>query len=261
MLSLLCVFLAIPARAEEIPAAIQSLLSDQSQAYLLGTEKDLQVFFLEGPQQHELAYFQNERAFTGKMTDETGADLSEKYWTVAKDKGLIAEATSEPKTNQSTESAGDKFLNEISQLRVLTYGPEDGKGLYVFMDPNCPYCHQFFETVMGKIAAGKAIHLFVIPTPVLGKDSLEKVVKIYGAGDPSATWESYMKDKTLLDAPTDKSVLESVQQAIQANMQSFQRWKLSSVPLIVWRGSNNRVMINIGTPNDVQEFFHALGTE
>lgn len=167
----------------------------------------------------------------------------------------------ESQTNQPAESLGDKFLNEISQLRILSFGPEEGKSLYVFMDPNCPYCHQFFEMILGKIAEGKAIHLFVIPAPVLGKDSLEKTLKIYGAGDPSAAWESYMKDQTLPDSPTDKAVLESAQQTAMANMQSFQRWKLRSVPLIVWRGSNNRVMINIGTPNDVQEFFYTLGIQ
>src|SRR5690606_4457408 len=57
--------------------------------------------------------------------------------------------------------------------------------VYVFSDPNCPYCNRFWETARPWVDAGK-VQLRHILVGVIREDSPGKAAAILSAKDPSA---------------------------------------------------------------------------
>ncbi len=68
----------------------------------------------------------------------------------------------------------------------------------VFFDPNCLWCHRFFEQVQSGVSAGKARYL-MIPVAILKKSSLPKAERILQAKNPQAAFlqnEKGFEDQT-----------------------------------------------------------------
>ncbi|MDQ7995253.1 MAG: thiol:disulfide interchange protein DsbG [Luteibacter sp.] len=79
----------------------------------------------------------------------------------------------------------------LAQLKQSTW-VQDGKTtaprvIYNFTDPNCPYCHRFWEAARPWVDAGRVQirHLLV---GVIRDDSPNKAAAILGAPDPSAAF-------------------------------------------------------------------------
>lgn len=62
-----------------------------------------------------------------------------------------------------------------------------GPLMVVFMDPNCIYCHKFWDEAQGAIRAGK-LRLKVIPVGFLKPTSLAKATTILQSVDPALAW-------------------------------------------------------------------------
>ncbi len=250
-----------------VPPAVSALLKENSTAVYLGEQFGYESWILAGPAQKQVVYVQDggQIALSGTMTDENGTNLSALQLIEAAKSGKLenlTEMTEVSAPNQpANQGLGDRFLSEIAQLRGVSVGPKDGKTIYVFMDPNCPYCHEFDQNVRAQIAAGKSVQMQVMPAPILGSDSRDKVLRIYSAGSPSQAWDQYMADGKLPEAVTDAAVKADAEQSIQANLNSMIRWNLNVVPFIAWRNADGRVMINYGTPKDMREFWHSVGLE
>lgn len=73
----------------------------------------------------------------------------------------------------------------------------------VFIDPNCLWCHRFFEQVQAGVKAGKARYL-IVPVAILKKSSLPKAERILQAKDPQAV---YLRDEKGFDSGTEEGGL------------------------------------------------------
>lgn len=62
-----------------------------------------------------------------------------------------------------------------------------GPLMVVFMDPNCSYCHKFWDAAQADILAGK-LRLKVIPVGFLKPTSLAKATTILQSADPATAW-------------------------------------------------------------------------
>lgn len=62
-----------------------------------------------------------------------------------------------------------------------------GPLIAVFMDPNCIYCHKFWDAAQADILAGK-LRLKVIPVGFLKQSSLAKSATILQSADPALAW-------------------------------------------------------------------------
>ncbi|MDX5935559.1 thioredoxin fold domain-containing protein [Acidithiobacillus thiooxidans] len=67
---------------------------------------------------------------------------------------------------------------------VLGHG---GPMVAAFMDPNCIFCHKFYEAVLPELKAGK-LRIKVVPVAFLKPSSLPKAVAILSAKDPAKAW-------------------------------------------------------------------------
>ncbi|MDD3759796.1 MAG: thioredoxin fold domain-containing protein [Acidithiobacillus sp.] len=73
----------------------------------------------------------------------------------------------------------------------------------VFVDPNCLWCHRFFEQVQAGVAAGKARYL-VVPVAILKKSSAAKAEQIMQSPNPQAT---FLRDERGFNTNTEEGGL------------------------------------------------------
>ncbi len=79
-----------------------------------------------------------------------------------------------------------QLVNRVTAAKGFVLG-HSGPMLAVFMDPNCIFCHKFYEDMQPELAAGK-VRLKVLPVAFLKPSSLPKAVAILSAKDPGIAW-------------------------------------------------------------------------
>lgn len=92
-----------------------------------------------------------------------------------------------------------KLVNSAMAAKGFVLG-HGGPMVVAFLDPNCIFCHQFYEHVLPELKAGK-LRIKVIPVGFLKPSSLPKAVAILSAKDPAKAWAF---DEAHFDVKTEK---------------------------------------------------------
>lgn len=103
-----------------------------------------------------------------------------------------------------------------------------GKGsrvLYVFSDPNCPYCKRL-EAELAKL---DDVTIYTFLYPVLGKDSEQKSRAIWCAKDRAKAWSDFMEGGKLPAAPSAEC-----SDPVQRNIQLGRELGINGTPTIVF---------------------------
>lgn len=167
----------------------------------------------------------------GTMLDEQGHNLSEK----ALDASI----------------GGDTHDSTWSQLESSTWiadgSDEAPRKIYVFIDPNCPYCHRFYEAARPWVKAGKA-QLRTILVGVLKPSSPGKAARILSADDPVAAYRnSEAHYKTGGVKPLDP-VPSGLKHKITANDALMTGLNIRGTPGIITRDDNGKIHVHQGVP-------------
>jgi len=117
--------------------------------------------------------------------------------------------------------AGEKLAQAMLNAPGFTVGSK-GPLIAVFLDPNCIFCHQFWDEAYPLAEAGK-IRIKVVPVGFLKPASLPKAVTILMQKDPAAAWA---QNEAKFDVATEeggtvpaKTLDPKVVREIQANTQ------------------------------------------
>ena len=97
--------------------------------------------------------------------------------------GLSGPASAATPASPGKRATPALMLADIQQAIWI----RDGKSahvLYVFFDPNCPYCHKIYEALRPHVGRGE-VELRWIPLGILMTTSPGKAAAILEAGDPS----------------------------------------------------------------------------
>jgi hypothetical protein len=81
----------------------------------------------------------------------------------------------------------------------------------IFFDPNCIWCHRFYEQVRAGVKAGKARYLMV-PVAILKPSSVPKAERILQAKDPEAV---FLRDERGFDTGTEEGGLPKTFPAVR----------------------------------------------
>ena len=110
----------------------------------------------------------------------------------------------------SKKSLTEQRVQELSKIDIkllpldLAIKHVNGNGkrvLYVFSDPECPYCQMLEQQIVPKLT-DTTIYTFLFPLPS-HPNAMDDSKKIWCSKDRSATWTSWMVSKKPL--PTDMS--------------------------------------------------------
>jgi thiol:disulfide interchange protein DsbG len=135
--------------------------------------------------------------------------------------------------------------------------------VYVFTDPNCPYCNKFWSDARPWVDSGKVVLRHVM-VGILTPTSSAKAAAMLSDKDPSAALASHERGHAAENAKTlasgrpkplgDSGVkpLASIPAAVQAkldaNEQLMAQWGLQATPAVVWRDAAGLVQMRSGAP-------------
>ncbi|EKS72704.1 disulfide isomerase/thiol-disulfide oxidase [Burkholderia sp. SJ98] len=147
---------------------------------------------------------------------------------------------------------------------------EDGKSsapkiVYVFTDPNCPFCSKFWAEARPWVDAGR-VQLRHVLVGILTPSSPGKAAALLAAHDPSSALHDYEARQTrTIDAqmaaghprPLEDASLKplnpipaDINQKLSANAALMQGMSMQATPAFVWRGESGDMHARVGLPPD-----------
>ena len=131
----------------------------------------------------------------------------------------------------------------------------DGKSahvIYVFFDPNCPYCHKVFDMLRPQVARGE-VELRWIPTGKLMLTSTGKAATMIESKDPT---EALYRNERGFSRETgsfggveeEPAPREDTLRKLEANHALLLRSGFDAVPLLVFRTKDGKADLVRGAP-------------
>lgn len=99
------------------------------------------------------------------------------------------------------------LASRIPLDRAIVYGPSDSSSrspertIYVFDDPDCPYCREFHKEIPALVAGGVTVAVLLHPIERIHKGATQKSHGIWCAPDRTAALDSAMRGQAVPDAP------------------------------------------------------------
>ncbi|AJW99640.1 thioredoxin-like domain protein [Burkholderia gladioli] len=170
----------------------------------------------------------------GTLLSGKGENLSAKY---------ISEYA--PQTNY------DEFSSRILATRSIASGASSsGAEIYVFMDPNCIFCHLLWKALLPYESAGLSVHW--VPLGFLKKDSPGKAAALLDAANPARvlnTMETGFDERTesaAIDA--ESSIPKQTSDELSSNKKLFDAMGFVGTPAIVYRDASGHWQSLQGMP-------------
>lgn len=131
--------------------------------------------------------------------------------------------------------------------------------IYVFFDPNCPYCHLLFD-VSRPFVAKRQVAVRWLPVGFLVPSSEGKAAAILAAKQPKQAFE-YNEDHYRRPGGGGVQAIKpskSVQAALDHNLALFQATQAGGVPLLIWKDRRGQVQLQDGAV-DAPGFSYIVG--
>ncbi len=146
-------------------------------------------------------------------------------------------------------SAAERMLAGIDEATWV----EEGQGprvVYVFFDPNCPYCHQVYVDTRDYVKRGE-VRLRWVPVGVLTTTSFGKAAAILDAKDPLQAFhqneDHYQSgDGGAVDEALEAS--EKADKALAANARLLRFSGFDAVPSLLFRAKGGEAVLVQGAP-------------
>jgi protein-disulfide isomerase len=147
-------------------------------------------------------------------------------------------------------SPSEKIWDRMASSTYLTFGPPTAPILYVFMDPKCHYCHDYFTSLESTYLPQGTVQLRVVPVAILGQDSEQLAEQILSAKDPAKAWSQSEDGDT---SGLDTAVAPDTTTKLQQNRTLMTDWKIKGTPGSVYRGKDGKVKLVYGLPENIQQ--------
>jgi thiol:disulfide interchange protein DsbG len=152
---------------------------------------------------------------------------------------------------ESLTPAAGSILADIGQASWI----RDGRSqhvLYVFFDPNCPYCHRVYEGLRAQVDFGE-VELRWVPLGILMTTSLGKAASLLEAKDPTAALHRNEQGFT-----TERGVFGGIDEEpaprddtlkrLDRNLALLRRSGQDAVPSLLYRSRDGKPHLVRGAP-------------
>lgn len=155
----------------------------------------------------------------------------------------------------SAKGKAEQLYSDVENANWIELGDKNAPAIYVFIDPECPHCHDLLNDFRksGMIEKG-LVQLRVIPVGVLSEKSLKEAAYLLASPQPEQDLYAQLDGKPnalLVDQNANT-------QGVQRNMQVMQNWKLDATPFSVYKDMSGTIKILQGRPSDVKELIAQL---
>ncbi|WP_397451954.1 thiol:disulfide interchange protein DsbG [Pseudomonas sp. NA-150] len=222
------------AQAEELPAPIKALEAkgakivgsfdapDGLRGYAAQYQNEGIAFYLTADGKHVVA---------GNLYDEKGEDLSK----APLDKLVYAPMAKEVWAKMEHSN----WIGDGSKTAPRV--------VYLFSDPNCPYCNMFWSQARPWVESGK-VQLRHIMVGVISETSPAKAAALFADKAPETALHDHEKaGRSSTLKPLD-NIPKDIQAKLDANMQLMTDLGLSATPSIFYMDDNGRLQQQQGAP-------------
>jgi len=164
---------------------------------------------------------------------------------------LSAAAADSPAKTEARQQAAAAMLADIKQATWI----RDGKSahvLYVFFDPNCPYCHKVFEMLRPQVQRGEVELRWVVVGKLMAT-STGKAAAMLEAKDP--TEALYRNERGFSQATGSFGGVEEepapradTLRRLDANLALLNRSGFDAVPALLFRTKDGKADFIRGAP-------------
>lgn len=120
--------------------------------------------------------------------------------------------------------------------------------VYLFSDPNCPYCTMFWEQARPWVQAGK-VQLRHIMVGIIREDSPGKSAALLASKDPAKALDDHEKAGKKSTLKALKTIPADVQAKLDANMRLMDELELSATPAIFYMDDKGELQQQQGAPS------------
>ncbi len=151
-------------------------------------------------------------------------------------------------------SPGQKaLLSAFAHARGAGFIADGRRALvvYIFFDPNCPYCDVLYAELRRFVSAGSPYQFRWVPVGILDPSSLGKAAAILGAADPlKAFHENEAKFNRRTDSGGIEEDLPSTRREAQLrhNEALLRQLGIMVVPAMLFRDTHGTVQVIHGAP-------------
>ncbi|WP_425914989.1 thiol:disulfide interchange protein DsbG [Pseudomonas sp. GWSMS-1] len=234
--ALLTTFLVLPlAQAEEWPAPIKAIEARGAEIIQrFDAPSGLQGYAARFNGQGVALYLtaDGQHVLVGSLLDAQGEDLSR-----------------EPLDKLVYGPQGKAMLSKLEKSSWITDGKASAPRIvYVFSDPNCPYCNLFWKQARPWVEGG-AVQVRHVMVGMLRQDSAAKAAALLSASDPQAALhehESAGKASTLQGL---KKIPDAIQQQLDHNLGLMAEMGASATPAIFYQDEAGQLQQQLGAPS------------
>lgn len=221
--------------AEELPAAIQKI--QDKGAKILGTfdaPDGLRGYAAQYQNRGMALYLtpDGKHVLLGNLYDANGTDLS-----------------AEPLQKLVYAPMAKAVWAKMEASHWIADGKADApRVVYLFSDPNCPYCNMFWEQARPWVDAGK-VQLRHIMVGIIREDSPGKSAALLAAKDPAKALHDHEKAGKASKLKALGKIPADVQAQLNANMQLMEKLELSATPAIFYMDDKGELQQQQGAPS------------
>ncbi|MCU1734830.1 MULTISPECIES: thiol:disulfide interchange protein DsbG [unclassified Pseudomonas] len=220
--------------AEELPAAVKQI--EAKGAKIVGS------FDAPNGLKGYAAQFQNrgvalyltpdgKHVLVGSLFDQEGRDLSEK-----------------PLEQLVYAPMAKEVWAKMEKTAWIADGKADAPRIvYLFSDPNCPYCNMFWEQARPWVESGK-VQLRHIMVGIIREDSRAKSASLLASKDPQKALHDHESAGKASTLKALEKIPADVQAKLDANLALMNELGLSATPAIFYLDDQQRLQQQQGAP-------------
>lgn len=240
-----------------VPDALKPLEQDGAQVEFMGSHNGMDGWIAVKGGQPQFFYFTPDgSAFvTGLMFSSDGKSL-----TIKDVQNLQQSPTgqkldmfvSQPNTPTASDkpitvaSPSEKLIIDVERANWIPLGNKDAPFVYMFVDPQCPYCKAFMKDLRKDYIEKGLIQVRIVPVG-LSAERMAQAAFLLASPNPQELWYKHLDgDEKALPVQTDLN-----EQGVQRNLSVMQSWKLDVTPLTVYRAADGKVKIIQGRGKNI----------
>lgn len=233
-LALALAMTSLTATAQDMPPPIEAL---QDRGATIGEAFDAPgglIGYTVSFQGQTLAAYVTEdetHVVVGTLLDETGTNLSQP---------VIDAAQNAARPESEWEALADaNWIVDGDAERVI----------YAFMDPNCPFCHRFYEDSRDWVEAGE-VEIRHVMVGVLREDSLPKSATLLAADDPAEALAGHERNFDNGGITPADSLTAEARARVESNNELMSQLGIRGTPSVFYRTDDGEIALARGLPRD-----------
>lgn len=230
----LMAFTAPALQAEELPKAIEQLQAKGAEIKGTFDAPNGLKGYAAAYQSNGIALYltpDGKHVLVGSLFDEQGKDLS-----------------AEPLEKLVYAPMSKAIWAKMEKTAWIADGRDDApRKVYLFSDPNCPYCNMFWEQARPWVESGK-VQLRHIMVGIIREDSPGKSAALLAAKDPAKALQQHEKAGKASTLKPLGTIPEAVRQKLEANMALMEEMGLAATPAIFYQNDKGQLQSQQGAP-------------